>query len=197
MSWFARQSDAERAAGLAIGEAERIALPVATRSLTRVEMLGRQQGRSTLALIAFALLALILLLMLVMASATPGRGLAAWLIAVPAGGWAVWLIGRRRERRDAAYRDPGIAIEVREDGMTIAAPAGEERLSWGEVALEVLPVTYSKSTHFGGIRLETRFGPQQVDDVWYRDGRRAAAAIVGRVNASETARQRAKVARVC
>jgi hypothetical protein len=196
MSWLDGKNDVAQATGLAIAEAARLTLPIATRSCTRNEVLGRHHDPAQLALIFYAIIPLIVVPALAIGSPSPPRTLVIGEMLALIGFWLVFLLSRGIGRKGARYRDPGIRIEVREDGIRVVAPVGEELLSWDEAVIEVLPVNYRNIIHFGGIRLDTRFGPQRVDGIWYHEGRKAAAAIVRRASEAHTARERAKLGRI-
>ena len=187
----------ELAAADAIGLARDVTLPVVAASRSREAILSRYQTRLTLlaVLVTGGILFMVAVALQQRAETRNDMLVFTLFFALIVGG-ACFVLAQRMLREPRAYRDPGLAIEVGADGVTISAPAGRQRLEWGEVEAEITLVRFRGSVHFEGLELESRFGTQKLNDIWYSEGRTAAAAIVRGVELARQARERAKVERI-
>ncbi len=187
----------ELAAADAIGLARNVTLPVVAASRSRDAILSRYQTR--LALLAVLVTVGVLFMVAValqQRSETRNDMLVFILFFALIVGGTCFVLAQRMLRAPRAYRDPGLAIEVGADGIAISAPAGRQDLGWDEVEAEITLVRFRGTVHFEGLELDSRFGTQKLNDIWYSDGRTAAAAIVRGVEQARQARERAKVERI-
>ena len=167
----------------ALAHARTLTLPVTARSLTGAEI-ARIDGRSVPILLGI-FFALALPLLAIFALAEPGRpgALAITAGVVAALGALLWLIGRRRARARSGYRDPRTVIELGTDSITLRAPGRIETLAYADAQIAFNTVTLRNTTHFLGLVLQSPLGPLRLDDLWFKPGRSAAAALVGRMEA--------------
>lgn len=167
----------------ALAHARTLTLPVTARSLTGAEI-ARIDGRSVPILLGI-FFAVALPLLVLFAVAEPGRpGELALAAAVVAGlGALLWLIGRRRASARSDYRDPQTMIELGTEAITLRAPGRLETLAYADAQIALEHVTLRNTTHFLGLVLQTPLGPLRLDDLWFKPGRNAAAALVGRLEA--------------
>lgn len=155
-------------------------LPIAARSVTDEEVgaFDRRAGPLIvivwLAIVAFALKPFL---------AVPGQsGEATIFVAVLIGG-ATAIIGGAliwRRRRWRGYRDPGVALEATETGITVHAAGHSHRIAYAEaVFIERIMPLPNRSVLFG-IDLQTPIGVLSIDDRTYRNGNKIAVAIAQR-----------------
>lgn len=191
------EDEIEQAAVDALAAAGDRPLPIAATSLSRDAVLSRHQVLLFFGglLIAAGILTAILFA-LQQRPETRGDMLVFTLFFAVAISWAFYFVVQRRLREPRAYRDPGITIEVRDDGVLLAAPAASHKLDWGEIKARITTVTHQDCIYFEGLALESPFGTQKLNDAWYRNGRIAAAAIVREMEAARLAREREKVGRI-
>ena len=189
MGWLDATDD-DLAVERAMKIANKTTLPVAARSLTPAEV--RLRGWRTIGLYALPFTPLVLLMVVAGSNGIPQERLELALTALVfllIGG----LVARWWLRREGAYRDPSIKVEVGADGVVVTAPDGAQGMRWGEIEAEVVHYRSRSSFIYCGIRMESPFGTIDLRDDRYRNGRLAASVIVrGKVLAEET-RQRAKI----
>jgi hypothetical protein len=97
----------------------------------------------------------------------------------------LWLFARFRAGRRSDYRDPMASVEARADGVTIRGPGREARLGYRDLVVTgfvLLPGAKSRVL-FLGVMLDGPFGPVRLENMAYRDGTLAAAAIVAQRHA--------------
>lgn len=82
-------------------------------------------------------------------------------------------------RAGKGYADPGIKVEIWDEGATITGPGRRHTLAFADMAPELRTAGLG-SAKFLGIVLATPIGPLALDDLGFKGGRIAAAAIVGR-----------------
>jgi hypothetical protein len=116
-----------------------------------------------------------------------GQSIVSAIVAVVGVGLAnvfVWRPFARRRRQLRKYRDPQISVEVRETGMVVRAPGHVHELAFAGAVYTPLFVSPRGGTHFWGIKLETPIGPLSIENTCFNSGRRAAGAIVRRIEAA-------------
>jgi hypothetical protein len=82
-------------------------------------------------------------------------------------------------RAGKGYADPGIKVEVWDEGVTVTSPGQRHTLAFADVA-PALRAAGLGSNKFIGITLASPIGPLELDDLGFKSGRVAAAAIVAR-----------------
>jgi len=100
-----------------------------------------------------------------------------WAVAIgtPLVVLIVWL----RARQWRHYLDPGLTLEVRRDGMTVRNRLGRADILYAEAVFGEHVVHVRGNTTFLGIWLRTPLVEIiRLEDGWFDNGRRAAAAIV-------------------
>ena len=169
----------DQALALADGQA----LPFTVRSLTAAEI-ARIDGRAPAVMVGiYAAFAVPLFAILALSGAAPpGEIAVAAGVAVLLGG-IVSLIARRRARGRSGYRDPNIVLEVGPEDMTLRTPGRIETLGYSDAQVALSYVTMRGSPYFLGLVLDTAIGPLRIDDTWFKPGRTAAAALLGRIAA--------------
>ncbi|MGQ0590133.1 MAG: hypothetical protein ACT4N8_11490 [Sphingosinicella sp.] len=172
--------------GRALGvEAGNVPLPVTARSLTRAEMRARERRGLLWLGGAYLLFGAVCLAVIQLAETSPT--VVRWL---PAGfavtGLGLVLYAWLRLRRHRVYEDPGLAVEVGEDAVTISGPSESVVQPYDEVVVSRL-VTRSprNSVYFEGIVLETKLGPVALGDPGFAGGNAAAGAILRRLDELE------------
>jgi hypothetical protein len=125
-------------------------------------------------------------LLILFAVAEPGQsGALALLAAAIAGlGALLWLFARRRGNARAGYRDPQIHVEIGPDAIGLSAPGRIETLSYAEAEIAFTCVTLRNTTSFLGLVLQSPLGPLRLDNLWFKPGQEAAAALAGRLEAA-------------
>lgn len=176
-SWEERawKMDCDQAIGIAAG----VALPASTRSLTRAEAMGQDGGRA-LILYLMALLVPLLVLALVIESNADLKSKIIWMVVGAALTIIISYVARGIQQRRGAYVDPGIVVEVSEDGVSVRSPAGVHALADHELRYDFVHYSHDGSVTFLGIKLDTPLGVLELQDQWYRGARQVAAAIVAR-----------------
>lgn len=174
----------------AIKIANRTSLPVVARSLTPGEVRLRSWRRIVLYALPFTPLALLMVL-------AGSNGIPKERIELAIMGLIFLLVGglvaRWWLRREGAYRDPLIKVEVGGDGVIVTAPDGAQGMHWREIEAEIVCYRRRGGLTYRGIRMQSPFGTIDLRNDRYRNGRAAASVIIrGKVLAEET-RQRAKV----
>ncbi len=96
-------------------------------------------------------------------------------------GGILWLVGRRRGRHRRDYRDPRITVEIGEAGAVVRSPGRVDELAYAGTNVAFNTVNLRGTTHFMGLVLESPLGPLRLDDLWFKPGRTAAAALAGRL----------------
>lgn len=167
-----------RAQALAL--AARTELPLVARSLTAAEV-ARIDGRATAVMLGiFGLFALPVLALAAFSGLTAGQ-LAITAAAVAFFAAILWLLGRRRSRARRSYADPQVELEIGPDAMTLRRPGRVETLTYADARISWTTATPRGVPYFLGLSLETPDGPLLLDDLWFRPGRTAAAAVAGRM----------------
>ncbi len=189
MGWLDATDD-DLAVEKAMKIANRTSLPVTARSLTPGEVRLRSWRRIGLYALPFTPLALLMILAIRNDNPRERLELAiTGLVFLLIGG----LVARWWLRREGAYRDPLIKVEVGADGVVVTSPGGAQGMRWREIEAEVVHFRSRSSFTYCGIRMQSPFGTIDLRDDRYRNGRAAASVIVrGKVLAEET-RQRAKI----
>ena len=82
-------------------------------------------------------------------------------------------------RAGKGYADPGIKVEVWDEGVTVTSPGHRHTLAFADLKPELCNVGLG-GAKFLGIVLASPTGPLALDDLAFKGGRTAAAAIVGR-----------------
>jgi hypothetical protein len=110
----------------------------------------------------------------------PIAAIVALVLLVP-----LWLFARFKAERRKAYRDPLQSVEASVDGVTIRDAGRTARIAYGEVAVaEVILLSGAKSrVLFLGVALDGPFGPVRLENMAYKHGTLAAAAIVAQRHA--------------
>jgi hypothetical protein len=93
----------------------------------------------------------------------------------------LWLVGRRRTRRRRDYRDPRITVEIGEGGAVVRGPGRVHELGYAAAVVAFNTVNLRGASHFMGLVLESPLGPLRLDDLWFKPGRTAAAALAGKL----------------
>jgi hypothetical protein len=97
----------------------------------------------------------------------------------------LWLFARFRAGRRKDYRDPMESVEARADGVTIRGAGREAPLGYSDLVVTgfiLLPGAKSRVL-FLGVTLDGPFGPVRLENMTYKDGTLAAAAIVAQRDA--------------
>ena len=156
-------------------------LPLTARSLTAAEVAAVDRGMMPIAL-GFFLFFVVAILVMLLLDSNPGN-LETIAYVVPFSlvlGLGLWLFLRSRARRRRDYRDPQIVVEVGKDSLTLRAPGRVSALSYDSADFAFhAPVAQNRS-FFLGIVLESELDPLRLDDLWFKPGKTAAAAIVKR-----------------
>lgn len=169
-----------RALGLEAGD---VPLPVSARSLTRAEMRDRDWRRIRWLVPAYLLLIVAAAATVILADTIPGR--VRWLpalFAVGAVGLAVfaWL----RLRRHSDYEDPLIAVEVKENAVTLRSGADTAVKTYDTLnVVRVVTRAPRQSVYFDGVVLDTEVGRIVLGDQAFVGGNAAAGAILRRFDA--------------
>jgi hypothetical protein len=164
----------------ALALAARTPLPLVARSLTAAEV-ARIDGRATAVMLTiFGIFALPLLAIAAFSGLTRGQ-LAITAAAVAFFAVILWLLGRRRARARRAYVDPQMELEIGPEAMILHRPGRVETLTYADARISWKTATPRGVPYFLGLSLETPDGPLPLDDLWFRPGRRAAAAVAGRM----------------
>jgi hypothetical protein len=169
-----------RALGLEAGD---VPLPVSARSLTRSEMRVRDWREIRWLVPAYLLLIIAAGATVALADTIAER--VRWLPALFAlGAVGLGLVAWAKLRRSRSYEDPGIAVEVAEDAVTLRS-GGETVVKPYEALNVVRVVTRAprKSLYFDGVVLDTELGRIVVGDAAFADGNAAAGAILRRFDA--------------
>lgn len=178
MASFSSRDD--EALGQALELAGRTALPLTARSLTEAEV-AKVDGRALpLILGLYAVLAVPVLLIAAFSGLGAGALALTAAVAVSLGG-LIWFFARRRARGRIGYRDPRAVLEIGTDAMTLRTPGHFETIAYADARMAVESVRLRGATYFLGLILETPRGPLRLEDLWYKPGRTAAAAIAGRM----------------
>ncbi|HEX8366146.1 MAG TPA: hypothetical protein VF603_12775 [Allosphingosinicella sp.] len=166
----------------ALALAARTELPLVARSLTAAEV-ARIDGRATAVLLGiFAVFALPVLAIAALSGLAAGPlAITAAIVALLAA--ILWLAGRRRARARRAYSDPQTELEIGPDAMTLRRPGRVETLAYADARIAWNTATPRGVPYFLGLSLETPDGPLPLDDLWFKPGRTAAAAVAGRIEA--------------
>ncbi len=165
--------------GLHIGQ--EAALPIQARSVTKAEAMGRDRNIALLLLAIGGVIVAGLVSALAIALMIGRPAPVAWQLYVFSamvcafGGLIMW-----NKRSD--YVDPQIEVEVGEGGITVRSPSGEEHIPFAEAAFDVRTYSVDNSAQFIGIMLASQAGTVDMHDLLYRDGRKAAAAILYRAD---------------
>jgi len=174
---------AEQAREQALELATTLTLPITTRSLTAAEI-ARIDGRYVpLILCIFLAFALPIFVFFAVAGGQ-GPGPVAFVAgAVALLGMMLWLFARRRARARSDYVDPGIVVEIGEEEMTLRAAGRAETLRYAYVKAEITFVRIRSNSYFTGLLVETPLGPLRLEELSFENGRNAAAALAGRMEA--------------
>lgn len=172
----------QEARNQALAQARRERLPVTARSLTEKEV-AKIDGRAPAVLLGiYGLFAMPLLAFLAFGGAARSLGaLALGVAAALAMAAILWLVGRRWSRRRSSYRDPLIEVEIGEHGASIRSPGRVDALDYAEAIVTFNVARVNRVGHFMGLVLESPLGPLRLDDLWFKPGRSAAAALAGRL----------------
>lgn len=195
-----QDAEIERDAALlrqALWIAGRHKLPLTARSFTRKEHVAAMRREWGCVLNGAALLLVFLPFSFafggdedVRSDDTFGWDVAIW-IAPYAFGLALllWLASLvMKWRAGKGYADPGIEVEVWDEGATITGPGQRHTLAFADMAPELRTVGLG-SAKFLGIVLASPIGPLALDDLGFKGGRAAAAAIVRQCVAAGVLRQ--------
>ena len=176
-SWEERawKMDCDQAIGIAAG----VTLPASTRSLTRAEAMGMDGGRAML-LYLLALLVPVVVIGLAIESNVDLKSKIIWMVVGAALTVIIYYVAKGVQQRRGAYVDPEIVVEVSEDGVSVRNPTGTHVLPDHELRYEFIHYSHDSSVTFMGIKLETPLGVLELQDQWYRDARKVAAAIAAR-----------------
>lgn len=187
----------ERAAvKTAIKLAGKTVLPIHAQSWTAAEFAARARRNGLIVQIGHALLMGGMLIALAVDGGEESRRILAWAAPVVLAS-AIALYFAMRPRASAPlYRDPRIAVAVGAGGIVVHGAGSEFRQSWGEIEAAVIRTVDRQGIHFHGVRFESPLGPIALRGEAYREGRRAAAAIVRGVAAHHAERERRKVERI-
>ncbi|MEA3018016.1 MAG: hypothetical protein QOI38_2738 [Sphingomonadales bacterium] len=167
-----------RAQALAL--AARTELPLVARSLTAAEV-ARIDGRASAVMLGiFGVFALPLLAIAAFSGLTAGQ-LAITAAAVALFAAILWLLGRRRAHARRFYVDPQVELEIGPEAMILRRPDRVETLTYADARIAWKTATPRGVPYFLGLSLETPNGPLPLDDLWFRPGRTAAAAVAGRM----------------
>ena len=166
-------------------EAGAAPLPVTARSLTRAELRARERAQLLWLGGAYLLFGAAALAVVLLAETSPTMvrwlpaGFAAVGLALIAYTWA-------RLRRHRAYEDPGLEVEVGEEGVTVSGRGERAVLPYDKVVVaRVLTRSPRNSVYFEGIMLETALGPVALGDPGFAGGNAAAGAILRRLDERE------------
>lgn len=160
--------------------AARISLPLRARGRSLDELAARDRRQMLVRVpLAFALLWFILFVVDPWPTSLPVRvaiGIAVSILAV---------FGLRWELRRRRHAAPQTTVEVTPDGVAVRAPGRSEETPYPDLAVHLSCIPYGRSRRlrFVGIVLETEAGLLYLDDHNFEDGRRAAAAVVARLDA--------------
>jgi len=197
LGWFDDPDESEPAVQDALRIAKGKSLPVAVRSCTRAEYLGRFRKIAMIGLAGYLLFGGIILLGLVLEGGSENRMMVMVVVPLIAiGALFIWLVMRWRMRRSGKYLDPGIAVEVGADGIIVRGSGGAYGMRWHEIEARPIWVTIKSGIHFIGLWLQSPLGWVQLTEEYYRDGRIAAALIVRGMHDDYHARQKARVERI-
>lgn len=178
--------------GRALGiEAGSRPLPVTARSLTRAEK--RAPALREIGWLAAVYLLFGLACFAVVRLATTNPRMVDWLpmVAVLAGA-ALIAVAWRKLARHGGYFDPGIAVEVGEEAVTVRTAEGAETIPHERLAIvRVLTRNPHNSVYFDGIEFETANGRLQLGNDGFVGGNVAAGAILRKQDERETAPARA------
>lgn len=177
-----------RELGRALGvEAGARDLPVTARSRTPAEKRAPAWREIGWMVLVYLLFAAACYATVRLASTNPLR--VDWLPAL-FGGAALLLVivAWRKLARHGGYRDPGLEVEVGEEGVTVTGPDGRDARPFAELAVSrVLTRTTRNSVYFDGIVLDTSFGPVELGDEGFTGGNAAAGAILRKLDELELA----------
>jgi hypothetical protein len=175
----------EEARAQALELAATVKLPVTARSLTAAEI-ARIDGRYVPIILCIFLVFALPLFLLFLFAGGEGPGSVALLAgAVALLGSVLWLFASRRARARGFYVDPQIVVEIGAERMILRAPGRIEELAYAGVKARIHHVRIRRSAYFLGLTLESpQFGPLRLEDLWFKPGRTAAAALAGRLEAS-------------
>lgn len=183
-AYYRDRADAQ-ALEQALNLAARYPLPLTARSLT-VEEIAAIDRRSYPIVLGLFGVGAVGILLLAWFGADGAAGLfpivviVALALLVP-----LWLFARFRAARRRDYRDPMESVEASVDGVTIRSAGRVASLGYREVAVnDVILLGGAKSrVLFLGVALEGPFGTVRLENMTYKDGTLAAAAIVAQRHA--------------
>lgn len=178
--------------GRALGiEAGSRPLPVTARSLTLAERRAPAWREIGWMVAVYILFGLACFAVIELAQTNPTR--VGWLpVAAGVAALALLVVAWRKLGRHSGYRDPGITVEVGEDGVTVTGEEGRDSRPYdGVVVQRIVTRTPRNSVYFEGIVLETSLGPIQLGDPAFAGGNVAAGAILRKLDELETAPARA------
>lgn len=176
-------SGVQEARRQALEFAATLALPVTARSLTAAEV-ARVDGRYVPIILCIYFAVALPLLTIFAVAGAEGPGSVAILAGVVALlGVVLWLVARRRAGARRGYRDPDIVVEIGADAMTLRAPGRVEALDYADARASVTFARIRRSSYFLGMVLESPLGPLRLEDLSFKPGRTAAAALAGRLEA--------------
>ncbi len=178
--------------GRALGiEAGSRPLPVTARSLTQAEKRAPALREIGWLVAVYALFGLACFAVIRLATTNPR--VVDWLPLIAAlAGIALIAVAWRKLSRHGGYRDPGIAVEVGEEAVTVRTAEGDETIPHGQIVVtRVLTRNPRNSVYFDGIELETANGRLQIGDEGFAGGNIAAGAILRKQDERGTAPARA------
>ena len=172
-------------------EAGACPLPVSARSLTRAELRARERRQLLWLAGAYLLFGAVCLAVIQLAETSPS--VVRWL---PAGfaiaGLGLLAYAWLRLRWHGAYEDPGLAVEVGEDAVTLTRHGESATQPYEEIVVSrVVTRSPRNSVYFEGIVLETKLGPVALGDPGFAGGNVAAGAILRRLDELERQLDRA------
>jgi len=160
-------------------------LPVSARSRTPGEVRRRAARAINWMIGAFVLILIAYGATLLLAETQPTR--VAWMPVVFGVGAAVIAFAAVRKLRPVwGYRDPGLTVDVSDDGVTVSGPDGSDSRAYDAVSIaRIVTRTPRNSVYFEGIVLETDFGPVLLGDAIFAGGNAAAGAILRKLDELE------------
>ena len=197
MGWFDDPDESEPAVQHALKIARKKSLPVTARSRTLTEYLGQQRKAAYIAIGIFAFFAGGILLGLAFDSGLDSQRMLPWVAAfVLACGLLLYFGLRWKMRREGAYRDPGLEVDVGADGIIVRGTAGAYGQRWNEIEAQPMWISIKNGIHFTGLWVQSAHGWVQLTEGHYHKGLAAAALIVRGMHDDFHARQRARVERI-
>lgn len=161
----------------AIGHAGGLTLPLSARSLTKAEAVAKDGGPAFILYLLTAMTFLVGAGLIVGSGEALGRKLV-WTGALGMVTFAMYFLARARGDRRRAYVDPGIMVEVTDEGVTVRDGGAAHALPDHQPRYEFTYYSHRDSISFLGIKLQSPIGLIDLQDKCYVGARDAAAAIV-------------------